>query len=68
MTLWCVSKIKERGNVKCCVSFAEGAIKILLLIDVGAGTLWHNYSDITDQMGWQNSQGLEIQDRVTEGK
>ena len=52
---------RERENVKCCESFAEEAIKILLLIDRGAGTMWHNYSDITDQRGWDESQGLVIQ-------
>ena len=48
-----LARERER-NVKCCSceSFAERAIKILLLIDRGAGTMWHNYSDITDQMGW----------------
>ena len=23
--------------------------------------MWHNYSDITDQRGWDESQGLVIQ-------
>ena len=54
---------REGGNVKwCCESFAESAIIILLLIDRGAGTMWHNYSDITDQRGWDEIQGLGLQD------